>query len=244
MRALLDNGIKALLLDFDDTLIETVKYNIPGWQAAAQKAGLEHKEAAVWRERWGGKEIDLVKKVYDELISEETAREVQRLRQEEVGRSKDVIPAVPGAPQALDTLAKHYVLGIVTSRSHAKTPEPQYAARDGRWLNSLLEYRVDSAGLNLDNFAFMVGSDANKYNKPNPRVFEKPAELLAQHGIKVNDTAYVGDDIPDWRAARDASMRFFAVTTGVRTREDFLREGVPERDILQSIACLPTKLGL
>ena len=233
---------RALLFDFDDTLIQTVHHNIPGWQNAAARANLPHRPEQIWRERWGGLPVELVRRVYDNKISEEQAKKVVSYKQNE--NERNFIPEVSGATKAISSLSERCILGIVTSRERFRQPFAQFTSRSGQPIYSLLEYRVDSSGFNLDDFAFMVGSDENEYHKPDPRVFNKPAALLQAHGVSINDAAYVGDDVTDWHASRDAGIPFYAVTSGVRTREDFIKEGCPPQNILSSIACLPTKILL
>jgi len=239
------NQPRVILLDFDDTLILSAQFNVYGWQKSAVEVGLPSKDVSVWRERWGGKPTDLVRKVYDFTVSEEKAKEVLRIQQERIAREKSVVPCVLGGPEALDELAKKYVLGIVTSREHARTSDTaKYRARDGTPLFSLLDYRIDSSGYNVSDFTILVGSDENPHHKPDPRVFEKPFVLLAEKGIVTNGALYVGDDISDWLAARDAGLRFVGVLTGVKTKEQFLEAGCPKERIIESIAQLPAYLRL
>lgn len=77
----------------------------------------------------------------------------------------------------------------------------------------------------VDRFICIHGEDKTSVHKPDPEVFSPLLEKLSPKGIQKKDILYVGDSMVDFHAARNADIDFIAVTTGIFTKEDFEKEG-------------------
>jgi phosphoglycolate phosphatase-like HAD superfamily hydrolase len=103
----------------------------------------------------------------------------------------------------------------------------------------LFEHQLVAVGVKLEWFERIVGGSDTNFIKPDPKVFEVFTEAR-----RADSLVYVGDALVDWEAARDARLGLFlAVTTGHTSRDDFLAAGVPETQILGSVADVPKALG-
>lgn len=80
-------------------------------------------------------------------------------------------------------------------------------------------------GFPVEQFVFVQTSEDTDVHKPDPDVFLPSIRMLKSHGISVSETLYVGDHINDFLAARDASIEFLAVTTGLTTASEFTDAG-------------------
>ena len=81
-------------------------------------------------------------------------------------------------------------------------------------------------------------ADNTLHQKPDGRVFIPVVEYLEAVGIKKEEIAFVGDLLTDYQAAKEANILFFAVTTGYKTKEDFLEAGLSSSHILSSVVDL------
>lgn len=70
--------------------------------------------------------------------------------------------------------------------------------------------------------------------KPDPKVFDKAFEILSQYEILENETIYVGDSFHDYEAALNRGLIFYAVTIGVKSKQDFLDSGLAEGFVLEN----------
>lgn len=82
-------------------------------------------------------------------------------------------------------------------------------------------------------FDFTQTADESEHKKPDPRVF---TNLLTELSVEPSRVIYVGDELKDFYAARDAGIRFIGVETGMATREEFQKQGA--ETIIQSIETL------
>jgi phosphoglycolate phosphatase-like HAD superfamily hydrolase len=125
---------------------------------------------------------------------------------------------------------------VLAVLKHAKIVRGIVSSHNGRMVrNELVEM-----GIGTEEFAFIHGSeDTNGFHKPEPEVFDPAAEYLEkEHGIVREETAYFGDDIRDYKAARDSGWGFVGVTTGIHTREQFEAEGAV------AVSCLTDAVGI
>ncbi len=65
---------------------------------------------------------------------------------------------------------------------------------------------------------------------------------VKKYNCSLEDILYVGDSLIDYFAERDRGIDFIAITTGIHTKDDFLREGLEEDSILNEFSALCLKL--
>jgi len=88
---------------------------------------------------------------------------------------------------------------------------------------AMIDFQALKLPINL--FDILQGSEATEYHKPDPRVFDPALKRLADLGIDRSEIVYVGDDVRDYYAARDAGIGFIGVTQGLFTESEFQEAG-------------------
>lgn len=69
------------------------------------------------------------------------------------------------------------------------------------------------------------GADMTEVHKPDPGVFLPLLEILTLEDIQNKDIVYVGDSVDDLKAATLAGLDFIAVTTGLYSESEFKKNG-------------------
>lgn len=142
-------------------------------------------------------------------------------------RAKDIpYTATPrGAETCSQLTSKGMIQGAVTNRL------------------LLSKERLTQAGYDINAFAFILAPAMPECRKPSPLAFNEALKLLEERGILKHEIAYVGDHLDDFFSARDAGLGFFAVLTGLTTRDDFLQAGLAGENILEDMGELPKRIG-
>lgn len=85
---------------------------------------------------------------------------------------------------------------------------------------------ADSESVNLSPldlyFDYTQTADESRHKKPDPRVFDK---MLEKFQISAENVVYIGDEMKDYEAARDANIEFIGVHTGMASEEEFRDAG-------------------
>lgn len=69
------------------------------------------------------------------------------------------------------------------------------------------------------------GSNDTEVHKPNGEVFRPMFDKLKEYNIEKKDIVYVGDSLIDLEATERAGIGFIAITTGLYSAEDFKKNG-------------------
>ena len=196
------NHLKAVIVDFDDTLCLTEEVCFELENACLAKMGRPPMSREIHKATWGqplfdaiakrspGVDVELFKVVFAPLLKEFT--------------EKGKLDAIPQANlDALDAIIESGIKTmILTSRTHGELAhllKPDHA----------LASRIQ---------AFYY-KDNTVYHKPDPRVFDK---LLRDHNLKPSECVYVGDAPSDAIAAKQAGLHFIAsLESGLRAKSDF-----------------------
>ena len=213
--------VEAVLLDFDDTLVRTYDISHRWMQDVARAAGIRVPAEEEFRKLWGKPYLDVVRSLWP------AKEDFDRYMAQECKAPYEHVPASRGAKEVMEYLMYRVPMGIVTSRR-----------RDEFFVHA------EKSGLDMRLFKWVLTSSDTEYHKPDPRVFDTILRDIEGYGIGRAGIVYVGDNHNDFLAARDAGLRFFGVTTGVTTKEDFLALGLEEENILSSMAELPGRLKL
>ncbi len=199
--------IKAVIIDFDDTLCLTEAACFALENEALQRMGREPMPREIHLSTWGqplfeamlvrspGVDIEAFKVVYHPVIAE-------YIRDQKL----DVISDENYT--ALDELAKSgKKLMILTSRTHGE-----------------LKHMLEPDHLLASRITAFYYKDNMQYHKPDPRAFD---ELLANNSLLPADCVYIGDSVSDAVASKQAGLYFIAsLESGLRQREDFANEKV------------------
>ena len=97
----------------------------------------------------------------------------------------------------------------------------------------MIKERLEQAG--YPEFNFMLSPSLPEYKKPNPHAFDEALLILEKQGIKKQEILSLGDHPDDYIASRDAGLNFMAVLTGSSSKEDFIKLGLNEKDIIETI---------
>lgn len=170
---------------------------------------------------WGQSVLSLIKCAWPETDWQAFYNDWEKLDIEE-----GILPIFPGVKEALEKLSKYFYLSLLSNRT-LRTILPQ----------------VDKNGI-LHFFQFCVASEETKFKKPDPQSMNPVFARYKLLGVEPRKIILVGDTIEgDWRLANNLGLEFFAVTSGgMNTKESFLKQGVAEDHILNSVADLPDTL--
>lgn len=208
--------IEQVIFDADLTLIDSFDGVHQVYCIVARELGLSEPSQDDLHNQWGKKVPDVVVG----LFGEDKRESVYEILNEV---SKDYEHQLfVGVAEALRAIAEGGLSLGILSTSDKRLFRP-HLERAGVW----------------ELFDLVVGGEDTEVRKPDPAVF---AAFLENH--KPEKLVYVGDALVDWEAARDAEIGLFlAVTTGHTSKDDFLAAGVPEVQILDSVANVPKSLG-
>jgi len=215
-----NSKIKAVILDFDDTIFATFNCSFERHSFIAKKLNLNVPKRNEFFKEWGLPWKIQIKTLWPEIDFEF----YQSHYWKHFGDS--VLPLLEGAKESIEFLSKKYFLAIVTSRD-----------RDS------IFRRLKQAEINPEIFKSIVSVDDSKVHKPNPKVFAKVFEKLDRKKISRNETIYVGDLLTDYCAAKNAGIHFAAVLTGLHKSKDFEKAGLDKKFILNSLKDLPEFLA-
>jgi len=194
--------VKAVLVDFDDTLCPTEEAGFAFENEVLRRLGRPPQTREIHKATWGqpmlhamptrspGVDVAAFHAIVHELFPQWAA--------------EGKIDAIPrGNMVALDTLRSAGMdLYVVTSRiedelRHILSPEHELMQR----------------------LAAIYYHETLEYHKPDPRVFDK---VFAVHGLIPEQCVYVGDSPSDAAAAKRAGLYFVAsLESGLRTPADF-----------------------
>lgn len=210
---------KAIIFDFDDTLINTKDVSIKRHIETARKLGIEFDKRELIK-RWG--------QPWPQLLYEVLGRRADEF----INAIKDIkgfkFSQIEGASQTLSYLkSKGFFIGILSSS------EREWVLR-----------KTESASLSVRDFDdWLVFSNEDvKECKPSSLAFETILGRLMARGVSRDNIYYCGDMLIDFETARNAGVNFIAVTTGFHRKEDFIKAGLEESMIIMSVKELPSKL--
>ncbi len=199
MGELIPATTKAVLFDFDDTLVATIK---PKWQQHKYIARTWYNKDlldAELHEHWGKPLKDLIGHLYG---VEDTNTALARINQVRHHYPKILFEDSVAVLQRLKTLGKY--VGLVTAH-----------------ITAGLDYDFITLGIPKDVFDYIQTADDTDYHKPDPRVFDPTKQWLAQYAIEPSEVTYVGDGLLDAAAAQGAGFEFIGATTGLVSAETF-----------------------
>jgi HAD superfamily hydrolase (TIGR01509 family) len=220
--------MRALILDLDGTLVDTVYAHVFAWQRGLAEAGMPIDGWRIHRRMGmsGGLFTRAVAREIGRQLTPDEAEEIQRRHGE---LFEELLPSrrpLPGARELLAELREHGVAyGIATS---GRRPE--------------IDASLDALGLGSDTIVVERG-DVRRA-KPEPDLFVTLAERL---GVAPSLCYVVGDAVWDLLAARRAAMLSVGLLSGGYGEDELNRAGAfrvyrdPEelRESLDELGLLP-----
>jgi HAD superfamily hydrolase (TIGR01509 family) len=182
--------IEAVVFDLDGVLLDTEQlWDEAREQLARERGGRWHENAQ--RDMMGMSSLEWSRYMHDVIglpePPEEISREVVR-RLAELYRER--LPAVPGAPEAVERLAARRPLGLASSSNR-----------------ELIDLALELLGV-VHLFAATVSSEEVPRGKPAPDVYLEAARRL---GVDPTHAAAIEDSENGIRAAKAAGMRVVAI---------------------------------
>jgi phosphoglycolate phosphatase-like HAD superfamily hydrolase len=200
-------GLRHLLLDLDDTLIDTATASYRAWSQLAAATGIE----APSREAFDlGYRTLTFGECFDRWLApagrlrfdEFSARYWKAVRYRPIGDVPALVTSLRG---------RGLSVGIVT---HSDGDEALV--------------KLASAGIGAELFDYVQGRPDRCTQAPPAKDL---AGLLRARGLPPRACAYVSDNPADAGASTEAGLGFRGVLTGVFTRADFAAAGVPDTHV-------------
>jgi phosphoglycolate phosphatase len=211
---------RAVIFDFDLTLVDSRSGFIAGHRYAAERMGVPApEEEAIVRAIGTPLEI-VVPRMFPAMPEIAVAEYIRlyRVRADEV--MSDLTRVLPGASETVGRLKEQGLrLAIVSQK-----------------LRRLVEPVLRREGWDID--AVLGGEDVPAF-KPDPGGLILALERL---DVDAGDAIYVGDTTIDAEAAANAGLRFIGVLTGPTTRAEL--EQYPSLALLASVGDLPQCLEI
>lgn len=193
--------IRAVIFDFDDTLITTIDTKIHAIQFAGKHFyGIDIPEERI-RTHWGKPYQKFISDVFGDVEDFESisAKYVSIRDKFPASTHKDALETVN------TLLEKNFVIGVVTSGTRHNIES------DMKLLNFPLEKII------------LQTADDTDVHKPDPKVFEPILKKLQQKNITKEEVIYVGDNLVDFFAARDAGIVFYGIPDRTVKKSEFIK---------------------
>lgn len=204
--------IKAVILDFDDTLCLTEAACFALENETLLAMGRKPMTRDIHKKTWGkplfeamqerspGVDIDKFRTVFAPILKKYTDEGRLDYIDEENYKALDAL------------IAEGKELVILTSRTHTE-----------------LEHLMAPDHALAERIEAFYYKDNMQYHKPDPRAFQHIEE---SHGWKPEECVYVGDSLSDAMAAKGAGMHFIAcLESGLRTKTDFEKQSEAPVDV-------------
>jgi phosphoglycolate phosphatase-like HAD superfamily hydrolase len=189
--------VRAIIWDFDDTLMATGATRWPALQEAGARLGLDITRSAIAR-YWGAPFTELIARLASDVPFDAF-----------LAHYRDILPLhppspTPGAARALTVASDAGILSCVVSSGRRDLIELDLATTD-------LRRRV----------ARIWGDDDVSHPKPDGRALTPALRWLARQGVGRDEVVAIGDHPRDQQAAWRQRIFFVAVLTGASRTLDF-----------------------
>lgn len=218
-------SIKAILWDFDGTLIDSTRESMENMILTTKQLKFKVPTIKLLQKYWGIPFSKFVEKIAEECAWKEGSVDLFVSKCQENREQWRSHRFFEGTKEALEILiSQELKIGIISTRIK------ESGSGD---LFSIMDY-LRILNVNLSMFFFIQGREDCQHIKPNPMVFDSVLAILKEQGIDLSEVIYVGDTLYDFRAAKDyvPSLSFVAITSGACDKVDFLQAGVPEECII------------
>jgi phosphoglycolate phosphatase len=214
---------RAVLFDYDDTLVQTRQCKYRALAALAERHYGAQLSSATIDAHWGVPYEALFTRLFAHL-DQDIPRVIRRYEALDL---EFPVLAYDDAVATLEALlARDVVVGVVTSAGE------------------IVHAQMAAVGIPSARLCFVQTARDTPYHKPDPRVFAPALEKLHARGIAPsvevraqNSLSYVGDSLTDFRAAQGAGLSFVGIHGRTTDREAFSSAGA------RSVASLSELLG-
>ncbi|MEX2052449.1 MAG: HAD-IA family hydrolase, partial [Candidatus Paceibacterota bacterium] len=196
--------IKAVIFDFDDTLVETIVAKWAQHKHVAKKFYNVDVTDDLLRLHWGKPLDKLIGEICNYSDTKENMIEAYNSTRNDFPKNP-----YPGSVKVTRCLIdKGFKVGVLSATTK------RFLVED-----------LENYGFPTEEFICIQGAEETTVHKPHPDVFLPLLKKLEEEGIKKDEIVYIGDSLDDFRAARGAGINFIAVTTGLYSKKDFKKNG-------------------
>lgn len=213
--------MKAVLFDFDYTLVDSSEAIVHCFFSASDSLGLARKSAEDVKKQIGMPLGDMFTTLYEGL--EALAENFKLLYVAEADKVATKMTCFyPDARHVLMALKqKNYLTGIVSTKNRSRIEE------------TLSAYEMATY------FDLVIGGEDVKAHKPSPEGIFKAIDQL---GVQNEHIMYIGDSLFDLYAAANAGVQFLAVLNGMTDSKTFLDHGAGENQICLNLSDILEKI--
>lgn len=197
--------IKAIIFDYDETLVQTLDARIQAYiELAKTQYHIDLKEETI-RKAFGLPYEVFIKTLFGEVDAIENI----------IANYQKITPNFPNKayPQAVETVNKlltKYLVGIMS----------------GSRRNMMME-DLQKLEFPVDKFFYIQSGEDTTVHKPDPKVFEPLIQKLKSIDIKPEEALYVGDDLRDFEASTKARMQYIAIANHTTEAKVFESQKIP-----------------
>lgn len=202
--------IKAIIIDFDDTLVQTSRFRRDLLEKTLENwTGLSNDEIIL---DWGQPFRQMVETFIGIDNFESFVKHYKGIMQQ------NPTELCVGAEHFLEKLNQQHIPVIILSSA----------------ILELIESDLKALGI-LDMIVQIFDSEVVDSPKPSPCAFKLPIEWLQKnYNIDSSQCVYVGDSLTDMECSR-CHMDFFAVLSGSTSHQDFINSGLSENKIAENL---------
>jgi phosphoglycolate phosphatase len=209
----MDDKIKAVIFDHDDTLVGTIGSKFAEHKFIAKEYYGKDLSDEDIKKHWGKPLHEMICLLYEtDDVDQAMAYNVKHHNE----YPKPIFPETVAALKRIKAQGK--LTGVVTATS-------RYSFN-----HDIHNHKI------ADLLDFTQTADDTEYHKPDKRVFDPLIKWLKDRSVKPNETLYVGDAFRDAEAAIGAGFNFLGVETGLVTAEQFTAEGYKSIPNLKNFA--------
>lgn len=214
--------MKAILFDFDYTLVDSSEAIVHCFFSASDALGLARKSSEAIKKQIGMPLGDMFRTLYEDL--EDLVEDFKLLYVAEADKvATKMTYFYPDAAEMLMKLKQNnYLIGIVSTKNRSRIEETLSA--------------YDMAAF----FDLVIGGEDVKEHKPSPEGILKAMDLL---DVEREHVVYIGDSLFDLHAAANADVQFLAVLNGMTDSSTFLSHGIKEYQLCLDLYSILEKLG-
>jgi phosphoglycolate phosphatase len=210
------NPIKAIIFDYDDTLVRTREIRYETIKKIAETCFNTQMGNAEIDSAWGLPGDSFLLKLFGKYVSNDLEK-LWNIYNEHCAADPNQLHA--GTVDFLKEFGASLKYGILTSSSEKRV---------GTELTEL--------GLSKSLFIDVQTSEHSNVHKPDPLVFEPICEKFDRIGINRSAILYVGDTLADFKAATGFGLQFTGMAHTAREKGIFLQEGISHLDGFAQLA--------
>lgn len=218
---------KAVIFDVDDTLVSSFEANLIKHQMTARAMGLKPPTREQYARLYGSLGLrDIIVAMYGRGVN---IRLYKQRAHEEFTNYSD-FRSLGKIKKLFEQLKeKGKKVGTITNSDRIPT-----------------RLKLENLGISMDESckSRLIDSfqcaDNTKVRKPNPQCFD---EILQTLQMTKEEIIFIADSLHDFEAAKEGGVPFFAVLTGLTSREDFIQVGLEETFIFDNVDCISSLLA-